>query len=166
MKFFEDSCLFTAMSQCLNGCPVLGKTLSFQFGKSEPWGLECPNKLLYVAQWIGGIPASHGPAYDVMCDTTPACRKPLQFSVSQNVLLLEVLFSPFNLNWNLLVPLEIESQFLSRTCSCISPSVGDWNLPNQLDDRRVLSLLLSPLWHCTYHCLKLLGFMSVCWFVY
>ena len=123
MMFFEDSCLFTAMSQCLSGCPVLGKTLSFQFGKSGPWSLECPNKLLYVAQWIGGIPASHRPAYDVMCDTTPACRKPLQFSVSQNVLLLEVLFSPFNVNWNLVVPLEIESQFLSRTCSCISPRV-------------------------------------------
>ena len=104
------------------------KTLSFQFRKSKPWSLECPNKLLYVAQWIGRIPSSHRAAYDVMCDTTPACRKPLQFSVSQNVLLLEVLFSPFNLNWNLVVPLEIESQFLSRTCSCISPRLLETEL--------------------------------------
>ena len=138
------------------------KTLSFQFRKSKPWSLECPNKLLYVAQWIGRIPSSHRAAYDVMCDTTPACRKPLQFSVSQNVLLLEVLFSPFNLNWNLVVPLEIESQFLSRTCSCISPrlletelgvtsltsDIWKWTVSTFLGQQTLLSSLLTEIQLC------------------
>ena len=36
MKFFEDSYLFTAMSQCLNGCPVLGKHYHSSSGSQNP----------------------------------------------------------------------------------------------------------------------------------
>ena len=36
MKFFEDSCSFIAMSQCLNGCPVLGKHYHSSSGSQNP----------------------------------------------------------------------------------------------------------------------------------
>lgn len=74
----------------------LGTLLLFQLETLEPRGLGPSEELLHAAQLIGGILVSLRPVYSVTYGRTPACREPLQFSASQNVLLLQVLLSPLS----------------------------------------------------------------------
>lgn len=129
---------------------IAGETLSFQLGK-WPWSLGCPHELLYVAQLIGRIPASHRPAYGVICDMTPECRKPLHISVSQNVLLLQTRFFPFQ-PW--LKPCSAPrnripgSLKFKNTFQHPTQCVRDWIPLDQLDLRGLPGLILSSPWHC------------------